>query len=502
MIWLLAEGTTRSSAPATRSPAGTPRPTAAIGAALVVPERRGARHRRRAPRRARAVGGRARRDRARRPRLRGRRRQPGLGGSARLRGGRAQLADGARPDDDRGSAVDAAARDRDRHVGGAPRAGRGALGGRARGGARHPRRGGDRRRHARRVARARHARQRRPARGRLRRARGRRGRSATPSSPSRRRRPSARSTTSPASSAPTAAAGSRRSLKAAQIAWAKENGYRSAPDLERGPERADPAPEREARLRARAGRRDRAPNARRYLSIASSIARRPTTRARCARNSALAAVSVGGSVPSAICAAGSSSPGDERLLRRGRTQRRRAHVRERDPGVLDVAVVAPHERRDADRRPVLGAPRELEIRPAGPGAELRHPDLRQHLPRPARRVEDALEELRRGNRPLAGRAGDRRARPRARGSRPGSPRRDRSGRASRRSCRGGAPADRRSARRCARRSGSAPGSAGRPGAPCTASAPRSRATRPCRARTRAREAGRCRRAATAGRSGA
>ena len=37
-----------------------------------------------------------------------------------------------------------------------------------------------------------------------------------------------------------------------------------------------------------------------YLTIASSIARLPITRARCERNSALAAVSVGGSVPSAM----------------------------------------------------------------------------------------------------------------------------------------------------------------------------------------------------------
>ena len=164
-----------------------------------------------------------------------------------------------------------------------------------------------------------------------------------------------------------------------------------AADLERGSERADPPPQRAVRLRARAGSRDRARRPRRYLAIASSIARLPITRARCERNSALAEVSLGGSVPSAMYAAGSASPATSACSAAVARKRRRAHVRERNPGVVDLvrAVVLAHECRDADRRPVLGAPVVLEIRPAGPVAELGHPDLRQHLLRPHRRVEDA-----------------------------------------------------------------------------------------------------------------
>ena len=58
-------------------------------------------------------------------------------------------------------------------------------------------------------------------------------------------------------------------LKAAQIALGEGAGLRRATDGERGPQRADPAPEREARLRARAGRRDRAADYRRDLSARS-----------------------------------------------------------------------------------------------------------------------------------------------------------------------------------------------------------------------------------------
>ena len=108
-----------------------------------------------------------------------------------------------------------------------------------------------------------------------------------------------------------------------------------APDLERGPERADPPPERAARLRARAGSRDRPRRSRRYLAIASSIARLPITRARCERNSALAAVSVGGSVPSAMYAAGSASPATSACSTAAARSGVGAHVRQRDPGVLD-----------------------------------------------------------------------------------------------------------------------------------------------------------------------
>ena len=70
-----------------------------------------------------------------------------------------------------------------------------------------------------------------------------------------------------------------------------------AADLERGAERADPAPERAARVRPRAGRRDRP---QRYRLSASSIARLPITRARWERNSALALTSDAGSAPSAM----------------------------------------------------------------------------------------------------------------------------------------------------------------------------------------------------------
>ena len=189
-------------------------------------------------------------------------------------------------------------------------------------------------------------------------------------------------------------------LKAAQIAWAKEHGYREPPDVERGSQRPDPAPEREARLRARARRRDRAPSARFYLSIASSIARRPIDAGEM-RTELGARARVGRRVGSfrQLCRR-IVVAGTERLLGRFRTERRRAHVRQRDPGVVDATVVTPHERGHADGRPVLGAPRELEIRPARPGAELRHADLGQQLSCPDGRLEDALEELGCGHRPL------------------------------------------------------------------------------------------------------
>ena len=81
-----------------------------------------------------------------------------------------------RPDVGRDPGAGAAGGDRDRDVGRPARARAGTMGGRTRGDARHPGRGGGRHRHARGMARARHAgRERRPAR-RLRRARARRGR--------------------------------------------------------------------------------------------------------------------------------------------------------------------------------------------------------------------------------------------------------------------------------------------------------------------------------------
>ena len=62
-----------------------------------------------------------------------------------------------------------------------------------------------------------------------------------------------------------------------------------------------------------------------------------------------------------------------------------------------IAVVAMHEGGDADRRPVLRPPVQLQVRPARRRAELRHADLRQQLPRPGSGLEDTREELRRRN---------------------------------------------------------------------------------------------------------
>ena len=161
MVWLLAERDGETVGAGFALTGWHTPPHRAIGAALVPPEHRGT-----------GVGialldaiegwaARPRRDGARRGDQRGRRGKPRLGGRARLHRGRTQLAGRPRPDRDRRARPGAAAGRRDRHVGGAARAGRGAMGGRTRGDPRHPRRGGGRHRHARRVARPRHGRRRR-----------------------------------------------------------------------------------------------------------------------------------------------------------------------------------------------------------------------------------------------------------------------------------------------------------------------------------------------------
>ena len=55
--------------------------------------------------------------------------------------------------------------------------------------------------------------------------------------------------------------------------------------------------------------------------------------------------------------------GSPRRLRGSCAQRRRAHADERDRGLGDAAVRAPGHRRDADRRPVLRTPPELQVAP-------------------------------------------------------------------------------------------------------------------------------------------
>ena len=131
------------------------------------------RPRRRAAPYGRGLGPRAGLDAPRGRDRRGGRRVDRLGTTPRVRGGRTQLAHGARPDGDRAAGRHAATGDRDRYLVGAPRAGGGPLGGGPRGRPGHPRRGGHGRRSLRGVARARHARERRPARGRVRRPGGR-----------------------------------------------------------------------------------------------------------------------------------------------------------------------------------------------------------------------------------------------------------------------------------------------------------------------------------------
>ena len=83
-----------------------------------------------------------------------------------------------------------------------------------------------------------------------------------------------------------------------------------------------------------------APSPQSSQAPAASRARRVRTWARWRRYSVLALRSAGGSVPSAATAAASAAdaPGGQRLLHRGRPQRRGAHVDQADPG---GAVAAP-----------------------------------------------------------------------------------------------------------------------------------------------------------------
>ena len=209
------------------------------------------------PRRARGLGGRARRDRARRPGDRGRRGQPGLGGQPRLRRDRPQLATRARPD--HGGSAEPTPPEGIEIVTWAerPELARRDVRGRARGGARHPGRGGDRHRHARGVARAATCRA-----------------TATTRAPSSSRSRTARSSASRSSRCDDRSdrrafhdltgvkrahrgRGIAAALKRTQIAWAKEHGYTSlqtSNEVRNEPIRR--LNERHGYV-ARAGRRDR-----------------------------------------------------------------------------------------------------------------------------------------------------------------------------------------------------------------------------------------------------
>ena len=128
-------------------------------------------------------------------------------------------------------------------------------------------------------------------------------------------------------------------LKRTQIALGEGSRLHLAADLERGPERADPAPQRAVRLCPRAGRRDRA----RHVGVRMAAAwSRPPSDRLLDRAPADHAGEMGaelrargrvgqrfGSVCHVRRRIGVAR--DERLLDRGRPQRRPAHVRERDP---------------------------------------------------------------------------------------------------------------------------------------------------------------------------
>ena len=175
----------------------------------------------------------------------------------RLHGGRTQLAARARPDRGGSTRAEPAGRDRDRHLGRAAGARGRHVRGRPRGRPGHPGRGGGRHRHPRGVAEPRHAgRQRRPERG-LRRgrrtARCRLREALTSEGADRPRlpRPHRRQ-----ARAPRPRDRGRAQAHADRVGEGQR--LHVAADLERGAERADPAPERAARIRPRAGRRDRA----------------------------------------------------------------------------------------------------------------------------------------------------------------------------------------------------------------------------------------------------
>ena len=176
---------------------------------------------------------------------------------------------------------------------------------------------------------------------------------------------------------------------------------------------------------------------------AASSARRTSTRARCARYAGVALRSSGGSVPSAACSAASANdaPSASAALDRRRAERRAAHVHEGD---VRRAVRAHRDR--ADRRPVLSPPVELLVREAA-RADLGDADLGEQLVGAERGLEEVDEQVGRGDGAIAGRTTRGHAWRRARAAPPGDPTRDRRARPSRRSCRGGAPAGRRSPRR-------------------------------------------------------
>ena len=275
-----------------------------------------------------------------------------------------------------------------------------------------------------------------------------RARRSTCSAPRRRRHGSAAATTSRSTTSATIAPyvlRHRLICRAGHDAGRRPPGTRSR--------RAEPVG------RGRAGARP-APSAQ---ASASASARCVSTRARCFRNSAEAAVSLDGSVPSAACAA--ASAGDAPPATASSTAVARSGVppmfveRDRRPDG------EPLSRWTSAATPTVAqsCARRWYFRYDQPGrvAELRHPDLRQQLSRADRGLEHAGEEVGGRDRPLAAGADDRRTRRRARASPPAGRRPGRRGRASRRSCRDGAPADRRSCPPSSTRSGSAPGGADR-----------------------------------------
>ena len=173
--------------------------------------------------------------------------------------------------------------------------------------------------------------------------------------------------------------------------------------------------------------------------LAASRARRVSTLARWVRYSTLALRSACGSASAAACSAASATdapPASADATLEARIGDR-AHVDEPDAG---VAVAPP--RGDADDRPVLGPPVELLEPPPG-ALHLRHADLGEQLVGRQRGGEEALEEVGGGDLARAvGALGDV-GRARARASSPAGRTPGRRGRSSRRSCPGGAPADRR-----------------------------------------------------------
>ena len=249
------------------------------------------------------------------------------------------------------------------------------------------------------------------------------------------------------------------------------------PDLPRGHDAGRRARRPRSTARPPRARRDAAPRPRTlYVRRAPrSSARFVSTRARCIRNSAEAAVSLDGSVPSAACAA--ASAGEAPLATASSTARARSGVPpmfvERDRGTGGGAVVAVDERRDADGRPVLGPAVVLEVRPAGRARRASAPGSRSAArPGPTAVSNTPVKKSAAATTRSPPVPDDHEARRRAPASPRAGPRPDRRGRASRRSCRDDAPAGRRSCPPSSRRSGSAPGAADRAcTAACRVSAP-------------------------------